>query len=40
MMPSKTRPFQTAIIDSFRKVDPRVQWRNPVLFVVYIGSIG
>ena len=22
-----------------RKLDPRVQWRNPVMFVVYIGSI-
>jgi K+-transporting ATPase ATPase B chain len=21
------------------KLDPRVQWRNPVMFVVYIGSI-
>ncbi|EXI66034.1 MAG: Potassium-transporting ATPase B chain [Candidatus Accumulibacter adjunctus] len=28
-----------AIIDSFRKLDPRVQWRNPVMFVVFIGSI-
>ena len=28
-----------AIIDSVRKLDPRVQWRNPVMFVVYIGSI-
>ena len=28
-----------AIKDSFRKLDPRVQWRNPVMFVVYIGSI-
>jgi potassium-transporting ATPase ATP-binding subunit len=28
-----------AIIDSFRKLDPRVQWRNPVMFVVYVGSI-
>jgi K+-transporting ATPase ATPase B chain len=28
-----------AIVDSFRKLDPRVQWRNPVMFVVYIGSI-
>jgi K+-transporting ATPase ATPase B chain len=28
-----------AILDSFRKLDPRVQWRNPVMFVVYIGSI-
>jgi len=28
-----------AIIASFRKLDPRVQWRNPVMFVVFIGSI-
>ncbi len=28
-----------AVVDSFRKLDPRVQWRNPVMFVVYIGSI-
>ncbi|HUN90418.1 MAG TPA: potassium-transporting ATPase subunit KdpB [Burkholderiaceae bacterium] len=28
-----------AIADSFRKLDPRVQWRNPVMFVVYVGSI-
>jgi K+-transporting ATPase ATPase B chain len=28
-----------ALIDSFTKLDPRVQWRNPVMFVVYIGSI-
>ena len=28
-----------AVVDSVRKLDPRVQWRNPVMFVVYIGSI-
>ncbi len=28
-----------AIVDSFRKLNPAVQWRNPVMFVVYIGSI-
>lgn len=28
-----------AIVDSFKKLDPRVQWRNPVMFVVYVGSI-
>lgn len=32
-------PSWPAIIDSLRKLDPRVQWRNPVMFVVYIGSI-
>ena len=28
-----------AIVDSFKKLDPRLQWRNPVMFVVYVGSI-
>src|ERR1043166_5951742 len=28
-----------AIIDSFRKLTPRRQVRNPVMFVVYVGSI-
>ena len=28
-----------AIASAFAKLDPRVQWRNPVMFVVYIGSI-
>ncbi|APB99536.1 potassium-transporting ATPase subunit KdpB [Polynucleobacter asymbioticus] len=28
-----------AIVDSFRKLSPSIQWRNPVMFVVYIGSI-
>ncbi len=28
-----------AVIDSFRKLTPRRQVRNPVMFVVYIGSI-
>ncbi|MFA6310012.1 MAG: potassium-transporting ATPase subunit KdpB [Sterolibacterium sp.] len=28
-----------AIVDSFRKLNPATQWRNPVMFVVYIGSI-
>jgi potassium-transporting ATPase ATP-binding subunit len=42
--PSKLSMFDRAlvapaIVDSFRKLDPRVQWRNPVMFVVYIGSI-
>jgi len=30
---------QPAVIDAFRKLDMRVQLRNPVMFVVYIGSI-
>ncbi len=28
-----------AIVSAFGKLDPRVQWRNPVMFVVYVGSI-
>ena len=31
--------LQPAIVASFVKLNPRVQWRNPVMFVVYIGSI-
>ena len=27
-----------ALADAFRKLDPRAQWRNPVMFVVYVGS--
>jgi K+-transporting ATPase ATPase B chain len=28
-----------ALRDAVRKLDPRAQWRNPVMFVVYLGSI-
>ncbi|HEY2976760.1 MAG TPA: potassium-transporting ATPase subunit KdpB, partial [Burkholderiaceae bacterium] len=28
-----------AIVESFKKLSPAVQWRNPVMFVVYIGSV-
>ena len=31
--------MKQALIDSFRRLTPRYQWRNPVMFVVYIGSI-
>ena len=27
-----------ALLAAFTKLDPRVQWRNPVMFVVYVGS--
>lgn len=27
-----------ALIDAVKKLDPRIQWRNPVMFVVYLGS--
>lgn len=33
------RLVKPALIDSFRKLAPRNQWRNPVMFVVFIGSI-
>ena len=29
----------TAVRDAFRKLDPRTQLRNPVMFIVYIGAI-
>ena len=31
--------LQPAGVDALRKLDPRVQWRNPVMFVVYVGSL-
>ncbi|MDR7334144.1 potassium-transporting ATPase subunit KdpB [Roseateles asaccharophilus] len=30
---------RAALVDSFRKLDPRTQLRNPVMFVVYLGSL-
>jgi len=33
--PALLRP---ALLEAFKKLDPRVQWRNPVMFVVYVGS--
>ena len=33
------RLLKPAIFDAFKKLAPQVQWRNPVMFVVYIGSI-
>ena len=29
----------SALLEAVTKLDPRVQWRNPVMFVVYIGTI-
>jgi len=34
--PALVRP---AIADSFKKLTPRTQFRNPVMFCVYVGSI-
>ena len=31
--------FRQAMIDAVRKLLPQFQWRNPVMFVVYLGSI-
>ncbi len=31
--------LRAAVIESFRKLNPRVQLRNPVMFVVFIGAI-
>src|SRR6185312_13980625 len=31
--------FRRAIIESFRKLSPRVQVRNPVMFTVFVGGI-
>ena len=44
MAAKSTSLFNSAItrratVDSFKKLDPRIQFRNPVMFVVYIGSI-
>jgi K+-transporting ATPase ATPase B chain len=42
---TKKRPLfdgailRRAILDSFRKLDPRRQLRNPVMFIVFVGSI-
>ena len=33
------RIFKHALIDTFIKLLPQHQWRNPVMFVVYVGSI-
>jgi K+-transporting ATPase ATPase B chain len=31
--------LKRAVLESFIKLDPRVQWKNPVMFVVLVGSI-
>ncbi len=42
---TKARPLfdppilRRAVVDSFRKLDPRRQLRNPVMFTVFVGSI-
>jgi len=34
--PALARP---AAFEAFKKLSPRVQWRNPVMFVVYVGAL-
>ncbi|WP_455427392.1 potassium-transporting ATPase subunit KdpB [Dryocola sp. LX212] len=31
--------IRQALIDSFKKLSPATQWRNPVMFIVWIGSV-
>ena len=31
--------LRAALVDSFRKLDPRAQLRNPVMFVVEVGTV-
>lgn len=31
--------IKPALISTFKKLDPRIQWSNPVMFVVYVGSM-
>src|SRR5690349_10875321 len=33
------KDINTGIINSFRKLNPKVQWRNPVMFIVFVGAI-
>ena len=28
-----------ALLDAVKKLSPSVQWRNPVMFIVWIGSV-
>jgi len=34
-----TKIFRTAVVDSFRKLDPRAMIKNPVMFVVEVGAL-
>ncbi len=38
-MKGPTTLLAAGVVDAFRKLDPRVQIRNPVMFVVYLGSL-
>ncbi len=32
-------PLEPAVLEAFRKLDPRHVWRSPVIFVVWVGSV-
>ncbi len=34
-----TTLIRSALLDAIKKLDPRIQWRNPVMFVVWLGSV-
>src|SRR4029077_17672116 len=36
---SDTKILKTAIVDSFRKLNPRTMVKNPVMFVVEVGAV-
>jgi K+-transporting ATPase ATPase B chain len=38
-MNNRNELYRRAVADSFRKLDPRVQVKNPVMFVVLVGSL-
>ncbi|WP_058911665.1 potassium-transporting ATPase subunit KdpB [Entomohabitans teleogrylli] len=31
--------LRQSVADAFKKLSPRVQWRNPVMFIVWLGSV-
>ena len=36
---AKPMQWRAILAESFKKLSPRIQWKNPVMFVVYLGSI-
>ena len=37
--PTKNTLYRKALGDAFRKLDPRVQYRNPVMFLTWLGAL-
>src|SRR4029079_18191308 len=35
----EARYLQPALVEAFKRIAPHYQWRNPVMFVCYIGAI-